>query len=93
MITESQKIERKLYMREWRKKNKEKNRLSNYKYQQKYIKNNTTKFNFRKQKYFKYKFHCLFCNKKHLLCNKKRHNNSSKHKKNVIKFNTLLTNI
>ena len=61
-------------------------------YQKKYLKKNPKKVKEIQRKYIKQRFHCLFCNKSHLVCNKTKHKNTKKHKKNVIKFNIILKN-
>ena len=92
----------KTYKKEWREKNKDKQIIYTNRWKtknpEKYKENNKTytkNFNLKHpekrkkhlEKYYKKKFHCLFCNKPHLVRNKKRHLQSNKHKKNTNIFN------
>ena len=86
------KIKKRLYLREWRKKNKEKYKAYNYKHQKTYLKKNKEKIIEYRKKYKKIRNHCLFCNKSYLVRNSQRHRNSKIHTKNVNNFNIIFKN-
>ena len=75
------------YNKKNRTKNPEKYKIKNRKYTKEFNLKNPEKRKEHLAKYYKKKFHCLFCNKLHLVRNKKRHLRSNKHKKNTLKFN------
>ena len=89
-LTEIQKIKKRVYMKKLREENKEKYRKLNRIHKKTYLKKNPKKSKEIKLKYIRQRFHCLFCNKSHLVCNKTKHKNTIKHKKNVLKFNNIL---
>jgi len=88
MVSEQRKEYMRNYLKSWREKNKKKVKKYRKKNQKKYMEKDINALN--RGKYVKLRFNCLFCNKSHLIRNKKRHNNSSKHKKNILNFNKLL---
>ena len=58
------------------KKLKEKYRKLNRIHQKTYLKKNPKKAKEIKLKYIRKRFHCLFCNKSNLVCNKTKHKNN-----------------
>ena len=97
VLTEIQKEKKRKKMKIWREKNKEKYKEINRKHQKKHRKKlqelkNLNKKKFKKIKYTKLRFHCLFCNRSRLVCTRNYHKITKIHKKNVLKFNNILKN-